>query len=267
MLVSASRVPSISMLAVALSLSFLGCSTPSTAERGHALRPAAHRDRDDVVLAADAGGQPALVSAEPGLLASVDIAEAPFKGKSRKVAKTSIAVDAGELPDVFATVGDLLDELADVSSDNEMEGLGIKNTGDAALRVDQENENVTVTGWLYAAKLEDDQDFHLIIGTDSAGSAIHYINCEISALPAKTKPAYNTLKTARKQFLDLLADKGFGVPTASKYKHYSPPIKVDVSGSLFFDVDHKGGTVGPATRRALTAWELHPITNIALGQQ
>lgn len=88
--------------------------------------------------------------------------------------------------------------------------------------------------------------------------------CRVSAsrLLAKTKPAFATMKAARKQFLDLLADKGFGVPTAVKYKHYSPPIKVDVSGSLFFDVDHRGGTIGPATRPAMTAWEIHPITSI-----
>jgi hypothetical protein len=39
-----------------------------------------------------------------------------------------------------------------------------------------------------------------------------------------------------------------------------------VTGSLFFDVDHPAGAVGPQGHRPQTAWEIHPISSIAFEQ-
>jgi hypothetical protein len=41
---------------------------------------------------------------------------------------------------------------------------------------------------------------------------------------------------------------------------------VKVTGSLFFDVDHKAGSVGPTGMRPKTAWEIHPVSDIQFEQ-
>jgi hypothetical protein len=38
-----------------------------------------------------------------------------------------------------------------------------------------------------------------------------------------------------------------------------------IEGSLFFDIDHAAGVVGPEGKRPKKAWEIHPITKIKLG--
>ena len=35
-----------------------------------------------------------------------------------------------------------------------------------------------------------------------------------------------------------------------------------VCGSLFYDISHSPGTVGPQGLRPGTAWEIHPVTSI-----
>jgi hypothetical protein len=41
---------------------------------------------------------------------------------------------------------------------------------------------------------------------------------------------------------------------------------VRIEGSLFFDVDHAAGAVGPANMKPKSAWEMHPITKITLAE-
>jgi len=68
------------------------------------------------------------------------------------------------------------------------------------------------------------------------------------------------LKEARTAFKDFFREHGdqFG----SSYKKFDPPIPVRVEGSLFFDLDHAAGVVGPQGMRPSTAWEIHPVTKI-----
>jgi hypothetical protein len=42
------------------------------------------------------------------------------------------------------------------------------------------------------------------------------------------------------------------------YKKFDPPIAVDLTGSVFFDVDHPAGAIGPAGLKPSSAWEIHP---------
>jgi hypothetical protein len=65
----------------------------------------------------------------------------------------------------------------------------------------------------------------------------------------------------RQKLADILVNQ---LPAGSGYRKYTFPIPVVVDGSLFFDVDHAAGVVGPAGMRPQTAWEIHPVTRLAL---
>jgi len=44
------------------------------------------------------------------------------------------------------------------------------------------------------------------------------------------------------------------------------PIAVEVQGSLFYDIDHEPGVVGPLDMQPRTAWEIHPISELQTGR-
>jgi hypothetical protein len=185
-----------------------------------------------------------------------------YIGTDRGKAKTSIAPGPHE---TFATVGDLLDDLEANSNDSKMLNYTPPLRRDFDFdRVKEENRNVTVTGWLYAAKKEDnDNDFHLIVGTDPNGGTIRYMNMEITGLPLGG-PNRAKLRVPRQAFKDFLGEHHKRIGT-STYLRFEDPIPVRVTGSLFYDIDHKPGVVGSfkSPRRVpATAWEVHPITEI-----
>jgi hypothetical protein len=174
-----------------------------------------------------------------------------FEGNDRETAKTSIATAA---PREFATVADLLSSGMFVA-DKKMIAHKPPITKDGTSeRVSEEKFNVTITGFLYAAKKEDDNDFHCIVGT-AKGSTPHFVNVEVSGLPQGQFRA--PLKTARDQFKAFFGDH---LPAAGSYAVFKTPIKVQITGSIFFDIDHKAGVVGPTGMRPTTAWEIHPVT-------
>jgi hypothetical protein len=55
-------------------------------------------------------------------------------------------------------------------------------------------------------------------------------------------------------------------PPSRGYKKFAPPIAVILEGSVFFDVDHPAGAVGPAGLKPSSAWEIHPLTDIIFEQ-
>lgn len=180
-------------------------------------------------------------------------AELEFAGKDRAVAKTSIASAPNE------SFGNLRELLSSLPSDGKM----LQHTPPISKRQDsnrapEEMRNVTVNAFLYAAKKEDDHDYHVILGSSPVRSQSEFMNVEISGLPAGG-PHRAVLATVRLSFESHLRDH---LPGASGYSHYDPPIPVRVSGSLFYDIDHKPGAVGPKAIKPKTAWEIHPITKI-----
>ncbi len=175
-----------------------------------------------------------------------------FAGTDRKAAKTSISTAQVE---TFSVVDDLLDSLPDDSSMRSHTPPIPQTAGSD--RVTEEQRNVSVTAFLYAVKSESDNDFHVIIGTDDPASSRRYMNVEISGLPP-TGPARAPLKAVRDKFKAQFAN----APIGSSYHKFNPPIPVQVTGSIFFDMDHVGGTVGPSGMRPATAWEIHPVTDI-----
>lgn len=178
-----------------------------------------------------------------------------FRGTSRKAAKLSIA-DAQV--DEFEDITDLIETLP-AEQDMTSHEPPIKTDATSG-RVDEENRNVRIRAFLYAASREDDNDFHLIIGRDPDLDPM-YMTVEISGLPSQDSEHFSRLNAAREAYKEFFGDD---LPGAS-YDFYDPPIPVEIEGSLFFDMSHSTGSrPGPASLRPdiPTIWELHPVTDI-----
>lgn len=198
----------------------------------------------------EAGGIGALEAAPP-----VPSGDA-FHGTSRKAAKLSIGTGNTEN---FADVQDLLASLpADQSMINHHPP--ISDTA-SSTRATEEKRNIRVRAFLYAAKRETDNDFHLIIGRDRRLAPHLYMTMELSGLPTHSSGTYNTLKAARDAFKQYF---GIHLP-GTRYEFYDPPRPVVIEGSLLFDIHHATGPhPGPPSLGAdmPTIWEVHPITSI-----
>jgi hypothetical protein len=176
-----------------------------------------------------------------------------FAGTARKAAKLSIADAPTE---TFEDVSDLVDSFVDHAT---MKAKGIPTTEDSD-RVAEEERNVRVKAFLYAASMENDNDFHLIIGRDP-GKPAKYMTAEVSGLPPQDASSFDKLNTTRTTYLDFFAD---GLP-GQTYDFYDPPIPIEIEGSLFWDASHAtGGRPGPSKLRPNmpVVWEVHPITKI-----
>jgi hypothetical protein len=184
-----------------------------------------------------------------------ELLEARFRGTDRRVPKTAIASDSRK---TFAHVTSLIESLPE---DEVMLNHSPEIKGDSMFRATEEQCNVRVKAWIYAIKYEADQDWHVIIGTDPAARQRTFFNAEVSGLPKNTAEAFDTLHKVRQQLSDILETS---LPTGSSYRKLTHPIGVVIDGSLFFDVDHAAGVVGPTDMRPQTAWEIHPVTNIRL---
>jgi hypothetical protein len=181
-----------------------------------------------------------------------------FQGTARKAAKLSIGDAAVEvLDDVKAVIDSLPTEEAMTHHEPPI------TTAATSRRVAEEQRNVQVRGFLYAASRESDNDFHLIVGRDPQGPAM-YMTMEVSGLPPASSQFRATLEKARDDFKAFFANQDKALPGLT-YDFYDPPIPVEIQGSLFFDMSHvTGGRPGPPDLRGdmPTIWEVHPVTRI-----
>jgi hypothetical protein len=183
-----------------------------------------------------------------------------YTGTDRKAAKLAISSAQAE---EFA---DLKDLIASLTPDKTMIGLHLSTKADSG-RVKQEERNVRLKVFLYAASREGDNDFHLMLGRDPEvvgdGSVEEpmYMTMELSGLPPESFPSFERLQTARQAFKDYF---GVNLP-GTGYQFYDPPRPVEIEGSLFFDTTHaKGSHPGPKKLRDFipTIWEVHPISSM-----
>lgn len=177
-----------------------------------------------------------------------------FQGHDRALAKTSIT--RGHVEE-FSSV---LELLCTLPADDRMRGHSPK-ISKGSPRVSEELRLVEVEAWLYAVKQEEDNDFHLILGTDPNVSPRRFLTAEVTGLPQKDAVPYRTyriLLNARRDFLEVVPA---GV-SRSAYKRLKMPIHIEVKGPLFFDIDHPAGAVGPKGLKPATAWEIHPVMEI-----
>jgi hypothetical protein len=176
-----------------------------------------------------------------------------FRGTARKAAKLSIA----DAP--MESFDDIDNLIATLKSHNKMKAKRI-STDAGSGRVPEEKRNVHVKAFLYAASLEDDNDFHLIIGRDPDKPA-KYMTVEISGLPPTSRSSFEALDGTRTAYFDFFRD---GLP-GTTYDFYDPPIPIEIEGSLFWDASHATGSrPGPSKLRPKmpVVWEIHPVTKI-----
>jgi hypothetical protein len=186
-----------------------------------------------------------------------DQIKAQFRGKDRKAAKTSIADTEVE---EFASLGALVHTL---QSEDAMRNHDPEITEDETMdRVDEERRNVRVPAFICAIKYEADQDWHIIGAADADCDGPTFFNFEVSGLPKSSAASHDQLLDARNQLADLLDHDLPGPGTYRQYKE-TGPIPVIIQGSLFYDVDHVAGVVGPQGMRPKTSWEVHPVTSIS----
>lgn len=124
-----------------------------------------------------------------------------------------------------------------------------------AHRLPEEQDNVSVVGYLHAIKKMNDRDYHLVL-VSSADLSVPYrvMNVEISGLRKKS-PDYALLYQARLQCLCLLGRKD--VPRS--WTIFAQPLKIRVRGALFFDGKKERLSMKPSRLKPVTAWEIHPV--------
>jgi hypothetical protein len=177
-----------------------------------------------------------------------------FAGSDRKVAKLSTSGSKVEkFDDLSALIASLAKEKA---MTKHKPPIGTDSMSD---RVTEEDRNVRVKAWLYAASRENDNDFHLILGRDPALDKEEYMTMEVSGLPPATAPSFAAINGVRNTFKTFFADHLPG----SGYDFPDPPIPVEIGGSLFWDATHAHGPrPGPQDLRPHmpVIWEVHPVT-------
>lgn len=178
-----------------------------------------------------------------------------FAGTARKAAKLSISSAAQENS---ADVSSLIKTFQPFDMKNHVPAIATDTTSG---RVAEEERNVKVRGFLYAASREADNDFHLIIGDDPTAASPQMMTMEISALPDPGSASLATLQSVRDSFKGFFGDK---LP-AQTYDFYQPQIPVEIEGSVFWDASHANGNApGPPDLKPKmpVIWEVHPITKI-----
>jgi hypothetical protein len=199
----------------------------------------------------------------PALRASLPDPDNVFDGEHRKLPKTTI-VDTAVIEE-FGSVAALVDNILERADDEQMKNTsGITRT--TATRHDAEKRNVRVTGFIYAYVKEDDNDYHVILGDAPGTVPLVFLNVEVSGIPVGGTAANRQRLTAARD--EFKAAFGLGEKGPTKYKKFlnetgaNSPVPVRITGSLFWDVDHGPGTVGPKEFRPQTSWEIHPVSEI-----
>ena len=186
---------------------------------------------------------------DPSQLTPGNCGEVVFAGKDRGAAKTSFVTSAAAKS--FNSVAELI---ATLTPDSIIRPKLTRNS--KRIADEQKNARLEKNIFLYAMKNETDNDYHLIIGDNIKFSKATLFNIEISAVP---KSGNATILKVRNFFKN-----NFGNVCGPKYAVFKDdPIPIKVSGSLFYDVDHPAGQVGPVGMRPKTSWEIHPIASIS----
>jgi hypothetical protein len=175
----------------------------------------------------------------------VDLEDSLFNGTARKDAKLMmVPVSPIAYNSITAVTGLLAPTLP--------------KPEDTAPRTGVENSAAAFTAWLYAYNMPADNDFHLIIGdTATFMPSTNFINVEIAGLPHKGDVAFKAVRVAA---LKVLAPK-------RAYTCLGTPVKVIVSGGVYWDNKHKNGGAGTTCAaeniKTKSAWEIHPVSSIS----
>jgi hypothetical protein len=180
-------------------------------------------------------------------LESVNCLDSIFAGKARS--KSKLTIVAASFED-FETVSALIKNLGKESI------IRTKVAGhNNRISLEKRNVRLLKDTYLFAFKKESDNDYHVIIGDHKDPNKATFFNCEISGLANATDKRLGLVRQAfEKQFVQV-CNSAYAVFAKN-------PIKIQIEGSLFYDVDHKAGQIGPKGFRPTTVWEIHPISKI-----
>jgi hypothetical protein len=197
----------------------------------------------------------------------------PFTGVYRAAAKTSIARRAQKTAPM-EQYENLSALLATLPNDSALRSkhpiLKPGHIKAPSTRFPEEQRNVRIKDcWIIAVSYEKshfvkgkngkmtrsgDNDFHLVVSSSPQSASAKKINMEVSGLPTTASSDVSKLRKVRRDFLSMCAT----MPTAGKFRVFSPPIHARIEGSLFFDGQHTADKIAPAFHLK-TTWEVHPI--------
>ena len=124
-------------------------------------------------------------------------------------------------------------------------------------RYEEEMQNVEISEcWIYFTKIEDDNDFHIIIGSTQNSSTAKFFNIEVSGLPTKGSDI-EQIRETRDYFIS-------NFPVLESYNKKPLMKKVKIKGSIMFDGDHTAGQIGTQYAKPKTVWEIHPVYSIEI---
>ena len=184
-----------------------------------------------------------------------------FTGTDRRAAKTSFA--SGDAH-VFDSPGAVLDSILHGQDPSTNDATMRATLNESSPRGPAERRNVTVTAFLYATKKETDNDFHLLIGGNPNGGTGRFMTAEVSGLPVTTNASTPQFQRVRDQYKEFFRSTGQELP-GSSYRIFSDPVPVTITGSIFFDVDHKIGEVHSRNAVPESVWEIHPVSDLVFG--
>ncbi len=204
----------------------------------------------------------------------IDYVNMTFQGRFRATARTQYArLPSGPLArtESFRDLDALKKTLA---PDDRMRQKYAQKLSSAS-RFPEELRNVSVDAWLHAVKLENgidahgtrgDSDFHVMLGTSPKHGQGRFFSAKVSGLPKDGADAAAFTAT-RRQLVQLLLYVA-KVPQPrfhADFAEIDPPLKVRVTGSLFFDGQNASGQAGPDYARATSSWQIDPV--IAIDQE
>ena len=189
----------------------------------------------------------------------------PFTGQYRKDSKTSF-VKNGEQEIKYEHFDNLSALMKTLPPDDSMRTSFPQITSKDFPRTQQESRNVEVIAYIYGAKLEGDNDLHVVMANSPNNGETVFMNTELSGLPADEGADFDSLIAIRQKFVSIFPKSNF---TSGGYATLGLK-KVSIRGSLIFDADHTPGCSscpGPKAAKPKTVWEIHPILGIdVLGQ-
>jgi hypothetical protein len=162
----------------------------------------------------------------------------------------------------FKTVKELQAVLPNKAS---MKSKGISSLETGGRDV-EENRNVLVeTAYLFAIYKEDDNDYHMIVGSTPNLKTAVLMNIEISGLPRSANAAIKAkFKIPRSRIETVSYFKDIPCKPSPIKLLKTPIVLKNIKGSLFWDSQHSGGGVGPKAARPKSAWEIHPVIDLTV---
>jgi hypothetical protein len=134
----------------------------------------------------------------------------------------------------------------------ELQGLPAQKWSDAAPRSEAEKQAYTFDVWVQGYMKEMDEDFHIVVADAAKGGDTMVV--EIPASDCLEKSAAGPkIDAARQAFLAAFQN----APPGKKYRPLRQPVKLTLTGVLFFDKLHGQKGVAP------NAVELHPVVGVA----